>query len=82
MKVRVTFFGRLREVVGDRATEVRVDGGPPSVAEVAARLREQRPELADHLDAAAFAVDDRLVDADRTLRSGEELDVLPPVSGG
>lgn len=82
MKVKVAFYGRLREVAGASETEVRVGGTAPTVDELAARLRQEHPELADHLDATAFAIGDRIVDGDRPLRPDEEVGVLPPVSGG
>lgn len=82
MEVEVTFYGRLRDVAGGASARVRVDGAEPTVQRVTDRLRSERPGLAEHLDSAAFAVGDRLVDPDRVLRDGEQLDVLPPVSGG
>lgn len=82
MKVRVEFYGRLREAAGSADREVRVDGASPTLADLADRLREEHPDLADHLEGAAFAVGDRLVDRDRSLEPDEVVGVLPPVSGG
>lgn len=82
MQVRVAFYGRLREVAGASESEVSVDAASPTVADLAECLREEHPQLAEHLDAAAFAVGDRLVDATRPLEADEEVGVLPPVSGG
>lgn len=82
MKVRVEFYGRLREVAGVPGREVRLDGDQPTVGDLADRLREEAPSLADELEGVAFAVGDRLVDRDRALASDEVVGVLPPVSGG
>lgn len=82
MKVRVAFYGRLSEVAGASETDVEVEGPSPTLGDLAERLRDRHPDLTDHLDAAAFAVGDELVDRDRPLRDGEEVAVLPPVSGG
>lgn len=82
MKVRVEFYGRLRETVGVPEREVRLDGASPTLGDLADRLRADHPELDDHLDAAAFAVGDRLVERDRALSEDDVVGVLPPVSGG
>jgi molybdopterin converting factor small subunit len=82
MKVRVAFYGRLSEVAGASEADVEVDGPAPTLADLADRLRDRHPDLAEHLDAAAFAVGDELAEPDRPLRDGEEVGVLPPVSGG
>lgn len=82
MKVRVEFYGRLREAAGVRDREVRVDGDAPTLDDLADRLREEHPALADHLEGAAFSVGDRLVDPGRSLEAGDVVGVLPPVSGG
>lgn len=82
MKVRVAFYGRLSEVAGASEAEVELDGPAPTLEDLAARLRDRHPDLVEHLDAAAFAVGDELAGRDRVLREGEEVGVLPPVSGG
>lgn len=82
MRVRVEFYGRLREAAGVRDREVRVDGAAPTLADLADRLREEHPGLADHLEGAAFAVGERLVDRERALEAGDVVGILPPVSGG
>lgn len=82
MKVRVEFYGRLREAAGVREGEVRVEGDAPTVADLADRLREEHPGLADHLEGAAFSVGDRLAGPERSLEAGQVVGVLPPVSGG
>jgi len=83
MKATVRLYGRLRDVAGVTECEVELDGGGRTVADLADRLRAEHPELADHLDSAAYAVDDRLVEPDQVLPDGDaEIGVLPPVSGG
>lgn len=82
MKVRVEFYGRLREAAGAADREVRMEGASPTLADLADRLRREHPGLADHLEGAAFAVGDRLVDRDRRLDADDVVGILPPVSGG
>jgi len=82
MKVRVEFYGGLRQVAGASDREVRMEGDAPTVGDLADRLREELPGLDGHLEAAAFAVGDRLVERDRALAEDDVVGVLPPVSGG
>lgn len=82
MKVKVEFYGRLRDAAGVPERDVRMNGASPTLRDLADRLREDHPDLADDLDTAAFAVGDQLADLDRVLDGDEAVGVLPPVSGG
>ena len=80
----VRFFGSLREAVGAEAVSVDFAGG--TVGALKARLREQLPAAAAQ---AAFgagvqvAVNQVLAPGDDTLVAlGDEVALLPPVTGG
>lgn len=80
MPLNLVFIGRLEDLAGAETMEV---ANAASVAEVLAGLE---PELAAALNGAKvkLAVNGKLV-TDRgalTLRDGDELAFLPPVSGG
>ena len=81
MKVRVRLFASFREAVGggtlawDAPAEV-------TVAEVVAALRETYPRLGPAADKALLAVNQEYVDGDVRLHDGDELALIPPVSGG
>jgi molybdopterin synthase sulfur carrier subunit len=80
MALKLVFLGRLEDAAGAGELEV---SAVPSLAQVFARLE---PELADALqgERVRLAVNGMLV-ADRaglSLRDGDELAFLPPVSGG
>lgn len=81
--VKIKFFAALRERLQCAEQSVPVYAGE-TVAEVRARLIEQYPawrhELLekDVLCAKNFA----FVDAQETVRSGDELAFFPPVTGG
>ena len=81
MKAKVRFFARLAEVAGRRETEVEVGEGL-SVGDAFRLLCQRFPELADHADSVMYAVNTEYVPPDHPLRAGDELALIPPVSGG
>ena len=82
MTVTVRLFALFRERVGSDSIEVEVDDGA-TVAEALERLAE-RPELTDLLERmpVRMAVNRDYADSDTPLSPGDELALVPPVSGG
>ena len=81
MRVRVRLFAMQRELVGSR--EIRLD--LPESATVAAAwdaLVEGHPVLAPGRDSVRFAVNAGYAESSTVLRDGDELALIPPVSGG
>ncbi|KKK91554.1 hypothetical protein LCGC14_2711790 [marine sediment metagenome] len=81
MKAKVRLFARLADLAGTRETEVEMGEGL-SVAEAFRLLCQRFPELADHADSLMYAVNAEYVPPDHPLRAGDELALIPPVSGG
>jgi molybdopterin converting factor subunit 1 len=81
MKARVRFFARLAEAAGTRETEVELGEGL-SVGDAFRLLCQRFPELADHADSVMYAVNAEYVPQDHPLQAGDELALIPPVSGG
>ena len=82
MRVRVNFYGVLREDLGTSRAEFELDGEHPTIADLVARLTDDHPGLESRLASTAFAVENRVVDRTSTLYDGAVVDLLPPVSGG
>ncbi|MDR5683273.1 MAG: molybdenum cofactor biosynthesis protein MoaE [Armatimonadota bacterium] len=80
MRVRVRLFASYRETVGSPSIDVHLDGEATPEAVWAALIRRY-PALAG-LATPAFAVNDEYAPANRPLRDGEEVALIPPVSGG
>jgi MoaD family protein len=77
--VRVRLFAALRELAG--ASEVEVSG--VTVDDLVAALSERYGErFAKVARAGSVVVDGERVPADRALADGDEVALLPPVSGG
>ena len=82
MTVTVRLFAMLRERAGSDSIEVELADGA-TVAEALAKLAE-RPELGDLLDRmpVAMAVNRDYAGPGTSLAAGDELALVPPVSGG
>jgi len=81
MKAKVRLFARLAELAGTRETEVELGEGL-SVAEAFDALCRRFPEMGDLAGSLMYAVNAEYVSPDHPLRAGDELALIPPVSGG
>ncbi len=81
MKAKVRLFARLADLAGTRETEVELGEGL-SVAEAFRVLCQRFPEMADLAGSLMYAVNAEYVTPDQPLRAGDELALIPPVSGG
>lgn len=81
MQIHVTLFALLREAAGtDRITLDLPEGS--SVAQALAQVQQQHPVLAPYLENVRLALRMDFVDAEVSLSDGDELHLIPPVSGG
>ena len=81
MKAKVRLFARLADLAGTRETEVEMGEGL-SVAEAFELLCRRFPEMAGLAGSLMYAVNAEYVSPDHPLRAGDELALIPPVSGG
>ena len=79
--IRVLLFGAAADRAGTRETELPLEDGV-TLAEVWPLLAEKHPDLAPMRDTLAFAVNGEYARADDGVSTGDEIAVLPPVSGG
>jgi molybdopterin converting factor subunit 1 len=79
--IKVLLFGAAADRAGTRETEVPVDEGA-TLAELWPLLTERYPSLAPMRDTLAFAVNGEYARGDMGVSPGDEVAVLPPVSGG
>jgi len=79
--VRVLLFARLRELA--RHDELRLEVPEGSTArDVWNGLAAEYPPLADYTTAVSVAVNEEYARLTASLRDGDEIAFLPPVSGG
>jgi molybdopterin synthase catalytic subunit len=81
MRATVRLFARLSELAGTRVAEVELGEGL-TAGDAFRALCQRYPDLADFEDSLMFAVNAEYVQADHPLRDGDELAIIPPVSGG
>jgi len=81
VRVRVHLFARYREATGRGQVDLEIpEGGTVDTAWSA--VVERHPELAEYRPFTLFAVGHDYVEPDHPLKSGDELCLFPPVSGG
>lgn len=81
VRVRVLFFGRLKEIVGQES-DVAELAEAASVEELFARYSNRFPTLAELRPAIAPSVNEEFASWQAALEAGDEVGFLPPVSGG
>jgi diacylglycerol kinase (ATP) len=80
-KVKVLFFGAAADQAGARQVEVPVSDRA-KLAEIWPVLTDMHPGLAPLRDTLAFAVNGEYARMEDAVSPGDEVAVLPPVSGG
>jgi molybdopterin converting factor subunit 1 len=81
MKATVKFFAALREMIGTRELSLEVIDGQ-TVGDLFRELCVRFPRLADYGSILLYSVNAEYVPPDHTLRDGDEVAFIPPVSGG
>jgi len=81
MKISVLFFGGLKELIGRSCESVDLPDGA-SVRELLLFYARKAPRFEAMMPSLAIAVNQEYSGVERTLRDGDEVGLLPPVSGG
>jgi molybdopterin synthase catalytic subunit len=81
MLVRVLFFGRLKDIVGQREDAAELADGS-RVEDLYARYGDRYPELTSFRGSVVASINQTFADWRSPLASGDEVAFLPPVSGG
>lgn len=81
MLIRVLFFGMLKDLVGQSTATVELPEGA-RVQDLLSHYAGRFPRLGEMLPALALSVNQEYSRGDRLLRAGDEVALLPPVSGG
>ena len=81
MPVKILLFGAAADRAGVRQAELPV-GGRATLGELWPVLAERHPGLMPMRDTLAFAVNGEYARMNDAVSPGDEVAVLPPVSGG
>jgi MoaE-MoaD fusion protein len=81
MRVRVLFFGMLKELAGKSSDLIDLQDGA-SLRDLLNHYESQIPRLKESIPSLAVAVNRQYARPDTRLNSEDEVALLPPVSGG
>jgi MoaE-MoaD fusion protein len=81
MRVRVLFFGVLKDLVGKSGDLLELTDGA-FVRDVVLHYAARSPRLKESLASVAIAVNQEYAGPETRLKSDDEVALLPPVSGG
>jgi molybdopterin converting factor subunit 1 len=81
MRVHVLFFGMLKDLTGKSSDWLDLPEGA-SVRDVLTSYESRIPRLQESLSSLALAVNQQYAGPDTKLKPGDEVALLPPVSGG
>lgn len=81
MTITVKLFAAYQEACGVPEIKLEVEKGAV-VASVRDRLIEAHPQLTQWRDLTRFGVNLQFVEPDQLLYDGDEVVLIPPVSGG
>lgn len=81
MRIRVLLFATLRETVGEPEITWSADPGT-TVDTFLTSFFRRYPQLGPHRDTMLVAVNQAFVEPTAELQDGDEVALLPPVSGG
>jgi molybdopterin converting factor subunit 1 len=84
MKVKVLFFAMTRELVGIRECDLILDDNETTITTVTLmeELCRLYPSLLSILDQIVLAVNKAYINDAITLKDGDEIALIPPISGG
>lgn len=81
IRITLLLFGQAREWAGASSIDLQLDS-PATVDTAFAELKTRHPRLAGMQNSLLFAVNEEYASRDKPLADGDQVAVLPPVSGG
>jgi molybdopterin converting factor subunit 1 len=81
MRIQVKLFAILKDLAGASDIALELPDGA-TIMDAAKQLSERFPKLAPYLKRVAFAANQSYTDKTTILHDGDELALIPPVSGG
>ncbi len=81
MTVNVKLFAGLQGLVGAPSVDVLVPDGA-TVGQLRAQIVEDYPVLEAFMGTLVCAVGEEMVDVERVIAAGEQVELIPPIAGG
>jgi Molybdopterin converting factor, small subunit len=80
MKVKILLFGRLLSIIDRKNLELTVQGSECEVREIKKILFQKFPKI--EKETFRIVVNQEICDESQTVKDGDEIAFLPPISGG
>lgn len=84
-EVNVLFFASARQAAGVSSIQVQLDSDPANTTQLRRLLAERFPALAamvQDTESITLAVNEKYVEGEVELKSGDTVALIPPISGG
>lgn len=81
IRVKVLYFARAREICG-RALETWDLSSGATAKDLEAQLLRKYEGLSELTESCAWAINEDYADASQVLEDGDEVALIPPISGG
>src|SRR4051812_45496648 len=81
MRIRLLYLGMLKELAGTPAEDIEVPDGS-TAADLWSHVAERFPKMKGYERSIAISVNQEFAARSTVLRDGDEVGLLPPVSGG
>lgn len=81
MKIKVKFFASYREAVGMDELDLEMEGGS-NVSQLLEAVKALHPAIGELIEPLIVSVNKEYADFNKVLKDGDEVALLPPVSGG
>jgi len=81
MQISIRFFAHLGDIAGRSQRTMNIDA-KGTVADIQVRLAGEDARFAESFRYCRIAINDEWAAADSILSEGDEVSLLPPVSGG
>ena len=81
MNVSVRLFAGLHDLIGQRQVQMKLPEGA-TISDLRQLLSSQYPVIVPFLNTLVCAVNEEYMPSEHRLREGDEVALIPPVSGG
>ncbi|MFQ5707176.1 MAG: molybdopterin converting factor subunit 1 [bacterium] len=81
MKIKLKYFAQLRDLLHSEENELELSSSI-TVLELMPVLADRFPQIREHLKVISIAVNNEYATKDTLLQEGDEVALIPPISGG
>jgi len=79
--VKVLFFASLKDITGESGIDLELDENA-DVESLKVEVTSMYPKLKPFMSFVKIAINQEFAEANSVIKNGDELAILPPVSGG